>query len=137
MTSLITARAPTRIDFGGGWTDVPPYPVEQGGCVCSVAITRYATARVYRVDADRAAPDETPGDAQYHGAQGLVDAAIRRSGLADIGIVLQSDYPIGAGLGGSSAAGVAVVSALAHQAGVRLEPDALAERSRAIEIEDL
>ena len=40
----LVARAPTRIDFGGGWTDVPPYPEEEGGCVCNVAITRYATA---------------------------------------------------------------------------------------------
>src|ERR1043165_10228014 len=41
-----TFRAPTRIDFGGGWTDVPPYDVEQGGYVCNVAISRYATVRV-------------------------------------------------------------------------------------------
>ena len=37
-------RAPTRIDFGGGWTDVPPYADEMGGFVCNLAITRYATA---------------------------------------------------------------------------------------------
>src|SRR3954470_20896272 len=39
-------RAPVRIDFGGGWTDVPPYDVEQGGFVCNVAIARYSTVRV-------------------------------------------------------------------------------------------
>ncbi|HJR64719.1 MAG TPA: hypothetical protein VJ803_13535, partial [Gemmatimonadaceae bacterium] len=40
---LVVARAPTRIDFGGGWTDVPPYCEEQGGCVCNLAITRHAS----------------------------------------------------------------------------------------------
>ena len=46
----LVVRAPTRIDFGGGWTDVPPYDEEQGGCVCNLAITRHAT--VYTVDVD-------------------------------------------------------------------------------------
>src|ERR1019366_10050194 len=40
----ICMRAPTRIDLGGGWTDVPPYCDNEGGFVCNVAIDRYATA---------------------------------------------------------------------------------------------
>ncbi len=28
-----------RIDFGGGWTDTPPYSVERGGCVLNAALT--------------------------------------------------------------------------------------------------
>lgn len=36
------ARAPLRIDFGGGWTDVPVYAEEHGGAVLNAAITRYA-----------------------------------------------------------------------------------------------
>lgn len=36
------ARAPLRIDFGGGWTDVPFYAEEHGGAVLNAAITRYA-----------------------------------------------------------------------------------------------
>ena len=31
-------RAPTRVDFGGGWTDVPPYSDVEGGVVCAGAI---------------------------------------------------------------------------------------------------
>ena len=30
VTDTIVTRAPTRIDFGGGWTDVPPYSDEVG-----------------------------------------------------------------------------------------------------------
>src|SRR4029453_19175651 len=45
MTTLV-ARAPTRLAFGGGGADVPPYSEEEGGFVCNIAITRYATVRV-------------------------------------------------------------------------------------------
>ena len=44
---LVIARAPTRIDFGGGWTDVPPYTTEQGGCVCNLAITLHASVSLH------------------------------------------------------------------------------------------
>ena len=46
MPGTIIARAPTRLDFGGGWTDVPPYAEREGGAVCNLAIARYATATV-------------------------------------------------------------------------------------------
>ncbi len=32
-------RAAARIDFGGGWTDTPPYSIECGGTVLNAAIT--------------------------------------------------------------------------------------------------
>jgi D-glycero-alpha-D-manno-heptose-7-phosphate kinase len=38
------ARAPLRISFAGGGTDVPPYPETHGGAVLSVTIDRCATA---------------------------------------------------------------------------------------------
>jgi fucokinase len=31
-------RLPARIDFGGGWTDTPPYSLERGGAVLNAAI---------------------------------------------------------------------------------------------------
>ena len=34
-----TVRAAARIDFGGGWTDTPPYSLEHGGTVLNAAIT--------------------------------------------------------------------------------------------------
>ena len=44
MPLLLSARAPVRVDLGGGWTDVPPYCEEKGGYVCNIAVARYATA---------------------------------------------------------------------------------------------
>lgn len=125
MRSLI-ARAPTRIDFGGGWTDVPPYPADLGGFVCNVAIDRHARVTL-RDAASTGAPEHPP----------LVRAALQRSGLVSLDVRLDSDYPTGAGLGGSSAALVALTGALAAWKGERLSRDALAMRSRATEVEDL
>jgi len=34
----VQVKAAARIDFGGGWTDTPPYSIEQGGTVLNAAI---------------------------------------------------------------------------------------------------
>ncbi len=131
----VVVRAPTRIDFGGGWTDVPPYSEEMGGAVCSAAIALYATARVSRVVAG-----STSTSAVDAAGTPLVEAALRKAGLEvddRVELELVSDYPVGAGLGGSSAAGVALVGALAAWRGEHLQPADLAERSRALEVEEL
>lgn len=122
---MIVASAPTRLDFGGGWTDVPPFPEERGGFVCNLAIERRATATL------TVATDQAPC------ADPLVAAALRATGVAGVRVTLTSDFPVGAGLGGSSAAGVAVQAALAafrHQPASALE---LAEASRAVEVNEL
>ena len=139
----VIARAPARLDLGGGWTDVPPYCDEVGGRVCNVAIARRATVRLTAVDGP---PPETrlaPGRLEHDPP--LAIAALRRAGLT--GVVrseLASDFPLGAGLGGSSAAGVALAAAIAvwnRTLPADVPPDAaardaLAEWSRAVEVED-
>jgi galactokinase/mevalonate kinase-like predicted kinase len=35
---IIWARSPVRLDLAGGWTDTPPYCIEQGGKVLNVAV---------------------------------------------------------------------------------------------------
>lgn len=136
MPDTIVTRAPTRIDFGGGWTDVPPYSDEVGGFVCNVAIARYATVTVARGgddggDADGAATGGVAAD------RSIATAAARRFRMSDARIDVRSDFPIGAGLGGSSAVGVATVAALAAARGEKMMPSAIAELSREIEIADL
>lgn len=139
----VIARAPARLDLGGGWTDVPPYCDEAGGRVCNVAISRLATVRLTAVDAAPPATPLTPGRLEHDSP--LAVAALRRAGLTNVvRAELASDFPVGAGLGGSSAAGVALAAAIGVWNGT-LAPDAppdgaardaLAEWSRAVEVED-
>jgi D-glycero-alpha-D-manno-heptose-7-phosphate kinase len=142
--STIVTRAPARLDLAGGWTDVPPYCDEQGGCVCNIAITRRATVRL-ALD-DHASPG-VPGRVEH--SPRLATAALARAQLAPerggpaIVATVWSDFPMSAGLGGSSAAGVALAAATRAWDGTL--PDeplddacraALAEWSRAVEVED-
>jgi D-glycero-alpha-D-manno-heptose-7-phosphate kinase len=129
VSRAIVARAPTRLDMGGGWTDVSPYADEHGGAVCNVAITRYATATVALRDEGASSP-ATRGDA-------LVRAALQRAGMPNATAAVASDFPLGSGLGGSSAAGVALAGALAELRGNPLECSELAEQSRRTEVEEL
>ena len=123
LTRRVTSRAPTRIDLGGGWTDVPPYCDREGGFVCNIAIDRYATATLSE---DAAGTTTIP----------LVIAALKRAGV-DCGVTLANDFPVGAGLGGSSAASAALLTALDEWTGRQRERASLAELGRAIEVEDL
>ena len=35
---IVWARSPARVDLAGGWTDTPPYCLEQGGSVVNIAL---------------------------------------------------------------------------------------------------
>jgi D-glycero-alpha-D-manno-heptose-7-phosphate kinase len=118
-----------RVDFGGGWTDVPPYTVEEGGCVCNLAIASYARATLRPIA--RGIEIDAGGDTS------IGDAALRRARLTNVRLEQTSEFPRGAGLGGSSAAGVAVAAAIAAWHDEPISRRALAERSRALEVEEL
>jgi len=129
VTREVVSRAPTRIDLGGGWTDVPPYCDREGGFVCNVAIDRHAFVRLSSApDAPTASSggDDTP----------LVRAALRRAGIGAQATVA-NDFPVGAGLGGSSAASAALLAAISTWRGVAIDRTAIAEEGRRIEVEDL
>ncbi len=122
---MVVASAPTRLDFGGGWTDVPPYPEERGGFVCNVAIERRAVVTL------------EPGQPGAHAPEPLVAAALSRAKLGQARVSLANQFPVGAGLGGSSAAGVALAAATATARGASRDAAVLAEESRAVEVEVL
>lgn len=132
MASLV-ARAPARLDFGGGWTDVPPYSEERGGCVCNVAIELHAVASVVAASTGR----ELAGADANSPDNALARAATKRAAMPHVHVNVVAEYPLGAGLGGSSAAGVAVLGALAAWRGEEVSESRLAEESRRLEVEDL
>lgn len=97
--------------------------------MCNLAIASYACAtlrpiaRGVEVDAD--------------GDSAIGDAALRRARLTNVRLEQASEFPRGAGLGGSSAAGVAVAAAIAAWRDEPISRRELAERSRALEVEEL
>ncbi|MFN8499518.1 MAG: GHMP kinase [Anaerolineae bacterium] len=125
---MVITRAPVRISFGGGGTDLAPYYTRFGGFVISAAITRYAyvaarrpaTPRVRITSADYRitetfAVGETPVVAD---PLSLPKAAVERfmeRGLRRVGVdlFLSADVPPGTGLGSSSAMSVALLRSLA------------------------
>lgn len=98
--------------------------------MCNVAISRHATASV-AMGGSAAVPPA--GD----GATPLVRAVLRRTALRDAAATVVSDFPVGAGLGGSSAASVALVGACAELTSEALSRRELAARSREVEVEEL
>jgi len=118
----IRSRAPLRISFGGGGTDVPPYPEEHGGAVLSTTIGKYAfctlierlddSINVRSLDYDIVARYNIDGELKYDGKLDLVKAAIQTMKVeSGFDLFLHSDAPPGSGLGTSSALVVAIVGA--------------------------
>lgn len=123
----VIARAPTRLDLGGGWTDVPPVCVDEFGAVTSIAIARHATVTL----------EEREGATTTLTMEPLARAALRRAGLHAVHATINSNFPVSAGLGGSAAAGVALQGAIAAWRGEFVEPMELILRARVVETEDL
>lgn len=122
------SRAPLRLGFGGGGTDLSPYCEDHGGVVLNGTIDRYAYAHVTTRDDDRIlfrADDlqrqESIGctvDFDIRDGLGLHRAVYRHmmveynDGRAEpLSITTTIDVPEGSGLGASSALTVALIEA--------------------------
>jgi D-glycero-alpha-D-manno-heptose-7-phosphate kinase len=117
------ARAPLRLSFCGGGTDVSPYPEEHGGMVLSATINQYAYASLRprrdsrltlaSLDYDVVARYDHPRRMRFDGNLDLIKAVVRalkvRRG-ADLWV--HSDAPPGSGLGSSSTLVVALIGVL-------------------------
>jgi D-glycero-alpha-D-manno-heptose-7-phosphate kinase len=154
---MIVVRAPTRISFGGGGTDLEAYYGRFGGLVLSAAITRYAYVVARRspnqgisiVSADYRAAEQLPHGQPIEVREPLalpkaalaafMDAPMDAGGLRACArqLILAADVPPGTGLGSSSAMAVALVRALAEQIGMPLDAAQAADLACQIEIERL
>jgi D-glycero-alpha-D-manno-heptose-7-phosphate kinase len=94
---IIRSRAPVRIDFAGGWTDVPIFAAGAGGLVVNAAISHYVTGRMEILDSEETVP--TPGASNPEG----------------LSVSYQCDLPSGSGLGTSSALNVVWLSLVKSQ----------------------
>ncbi|SDR07693.1 mevalonate kinase [Natronobacterium texcoconense] len=86
-------------------------------------------------------PDIDASESLVSAAMGYVDGAIEQvrdvTGEDDVGfdVTIESDIPLGAGIGSSAAVVVAAIDAAARELGVTLETDELAERAYRTEYE--
>jgi D-glycero-alpha-D-manno-heptose-7-phosphate kinase len=122
---LVRSKAPLRISFGGGGTDVSPYAEERGGATLVATIDKYAycslTTRtddiisLKSLDYDFAASFNVKDKLDFDGNLDLVKSALRVMHVDEgIDILLHSDMPPGSGLGSSSAISVSLVGAARH-----------------------
>jgi D-glycero-alpha-D-manno-heptose-7-phosphate kinase len=147
--SLLIARAPFRLSFAGGGTDLAAYYRPFGGLVVSTAINRhiYVMLREGRVDApvhfislDGGSFTQTHlrDGVEPDGATRLPRAVLGYFGISKgIELFVASEIPSGTGLGSSSALAVALIHAVSAYLGHPMSPAAVAELACAIEIEHL
>ena len=163
---IIRSRAPVRVDFGGGWTDVALFTQEQRGAVVNAAINIYSyvtvrklspkkiqseeygykhfkevednSIKIYSTDFDIYQEADEIKNLEYNGNIDLAKAALKRSNI-DYGVevITRSNAPAGSGLGTSASMGVALVGALSKLNGSTLLPYELAELASSIERHEL
>jgi D-glycero-alpha-D-manno-heptose-7-phosphate kinase len=119
---VIRAKAPLRVSFAGGGTDVPPFPEREGGLVLSATINRYAYGAlrpredekigVESVDFGMSVNFSEHEDLIFDGRLDLAKAAIRKLGRGGYDLFLHSSAPPGSGLGSSSAVMVTLIGLL-------------------------
>ncbi|MBN1641075.1 MAG: GHMP kinase [Anaerolineae bacterium] len=120
---IVRSKAPLRISFAGGGTDVEPYASEEGGAVLSTTIDKYAYGSmrfrddrqitVTSLDYDIVAKYSLDAPLIPDGKLALVQAVICRLNRENhdqgLDFFLHSDAPPGSGLGSSSTLVVALI----------------------------
>ncbi|MEM2460712.1 MAG: hypothetical protein QXV20_05570 [Candidatus Hadarchaeales archaeon] len=147
MSEFILSRAPFRISFGGGGTDVPPYCWEHGGAVVSMTVSLYART-VLRVLKERKMVlrsldlglewSSGLGKAEYDGQLDLLKAAVNEfSPRKGFELTTHSDLPPSSGMGTSSSLTVSLIGCLAEFTGRKLGTEEIAEMAYHLEREEL
>lgn len=141
------ARAPVRIDFAGGWTDVPAYVERHGGVVVNAAITRYVRVDVvfggtgislHAEDLHQRVRCTSPVDLRYDGKLDLHKAALNMFPITGgVEVLSNTDVPVGAGLGGSGALDVALCAVLSRARAESFDKAELAELGFELEASEL
>jgi D-glycero-alpha-D-manno-heptose-7-phosphate kinase len=139
---IFRAEAPVRLDFAGGWTDVPPFSTHEGGVVVNAAIGLTVHAEVELGGTGMFLRAEDQGEAMViahsshldgHGPLPLHRAALRMFPVGPCSLRTRSEVPRGSGLGSSGALDVALVSVLARARGETLGRDEAAEHGWELE----
>ena len=151
-SKIIRARAPLRISFGGGGTDVDPYCTARGGRVLNATINRYAyvtlvpnssrRVRLHSLDlgqsVEYSADDAVPvPDGNMDLAKGVIRRLHVDERRGGFDLYTHTDCPPGSGLGASSTMVVAIIKAIDHWLRLGLDPYAMARLAFEIERNEL
>jgi D-glycero-alpha-D-manno-heptose-7-phosphate kinase len=149
---IIRSKAPLRISFSGGGSEVSPYKDEYGGVVLSATIEKYAygslrlrddrNVTVKSLDYDIVAKYNLDDEMNYDGELDLVKAVIKNKNLnkgyeKGFDFFIHSDAPPGSGLGSSSTMVVALIGLFKHLQRLPLTNYEIASLAYHIEREDL
>ncbi len=150
---LVRSRAPVRVDFSGGWTDVALFTEDSKGFVVNAAIDIYSyvtvkniqdglndkkNIRIYSADFDIYEEAEEIKQLEYNGNIDLAKAAIKQMNIGGkLEIITRSNAPAGSGLGTSASMGVALIGALGTYDDKTLLPYEFAEQASLIEQKEL
>jgi D-glycero-alpha-D-manno-heptose-7-phosphate kinase len=145
---MLITRAPVRISFAGGGTDLPAYYTKFGGAVVSTSIDKYFYVFLNVTTDD--AVQITSSDYRtfyrhdpdlpmlFDGDLSLPRAIFHHFGLTrGISMFLASEVPPGTGLGSSSTVAVAIIKAITAARGSYLTKQQIAELACHIEIEKM
>ena len=123
-TEWFRSRAPVRISFGGGGSDLTHYFMTERGAVLNSTISIYSHASI-RARTDNAINIHSFDLNSKFKAKNLNDALIKKGDFGLLQAILKvvqpnfgfdlflnSDFPMGSGLGGSASISVAVIGCL-------------------------
>jgi D-glycero-alpha-D-manno-heptose-7-phosphate kinase len=145
---MLIARAPLRISFGGGGTDLEAYYGKYDGLVISTAINKYFYAIITTDESDELQVISADyrslfrhthyNDLFWNGDLALPKAILHHFGIRrGINLFVASEVPPGTGLGSSSAAAVTLVRALSTLVEEPMTKQQVAELASFIEIEKM
>ncbi|MEM0448489.1 MAG: kinase [Methanomassiliicoccales archaeon] len=146
---LVRSKAPLRISFAGGGTDVAPYSEERGGIVLSATIDMHAYCTI-RPRQDREmhirsldmSKDENwalnGAMLRYDGNLDLIKAVLNHFEVRQgFDLFVHCDAPPGSGLGGSSTVMVSLIGAFSEWLSVPLSQYEIAKLAYVLEREEL
>ena len=144
---IIRSKAPFRVSFGGGGTDMAPYCIEHGGCVINTTIDRhvYITLKprqdkeihIFSINLNKEFQFKI-GDRNYSTEFDLFKGVINVLEIKEgFDIIVYSELPAGSGMGGSSSLSVALIGAFNKYLNLELSKYDIAQKAYNIERTEL
>ena len=143
LPTVYRAAAPVRLDFAGGWTDVPPFSTRTGGVVVNAALALHVNVelqlggpvvRLVSHDLGETVECADSTGLVLDGRLNLLKAALRMFPVqSTLTLATRSEVPPGSGLGSSGALDVALVACLVAARRERVEARDLAEQAWRLE----